>query len=85
MKCKTCKKQMKPVLVNCDFERERKNVMIINIPAEQCPKCGKIEIFGLIEDKAKRFVLSCDSPIVDYAACEEKENTDAIVAMQILR
>jgi len=84
MKCKTCKTRMRSILVNCEFDCKGKNVTVINVPAKQCPECGKTEIFSLIEDKAKRFALSCDSRIVDYAACEEKENSDAIVAIQML-
>lgn len=47
MKYKTCKTCMRPILVNCEFDCEGKNVTVINVTAKQCPECGKTEIFSL--------------------------------------
>lgn len=73
MKCKACKKRMQSVLASYEFNCNGRIMRAINIPAEQCPECGKIEILDLIEVNVKRYACDCAETTIDYTKYEESE------------
>lgn len=84
MKCKTCKKRMQSVLISYEFNCNGKTMTAINVPAEQCPECGKIEIFDLIKANVQRYACDCTGVTIDYTKCEEDEATNIIVTQMLL-
>ena len=79
MKCKTCKKRMQPISTSQDFFIGGNAVKVIHIPAERCPVCEEIHIFEIMLGNARRYAHEHKTQIVDYAECEEEENTNLLV------
>lgn len=83
MICQTCRMNMQPVTASRDFFNKGKRIEVIHIPAEQCPKCGKVEVSGSVMLNAQRFAESSVRSTVDYAEHESAENT-VFIATQML-
>jgi YgiT-type zinc finger domain-containing protein len=84
MKCKICKKRMQPTLASYDLILDGRKMKVINAPAEQCPECGSIEVFDLVQENAKRYADICKGSIIDYQICEEEENANLITTQMLL-
>ena len=74
---------MEHILTSLDIVRNGKKQQVINVPAEQCPECGKVEIFDLVYNNAKRYANDCKSQIVDYTKCENEENENLMVLQML--
>jgi hypothetical protein len=87
MKCKTCKKRMEIIPVNCDFDFEGKQKKGLNIPACQCPQCGKTVIPEIIMARLKAYAAQADmdsgGDAIDFAQCEERE-AEEIIALDMM-
>lgn len=84
MKCKICKKRMKPVITNFSIVVDNRKVEIVNALAEQCPMCGAKWISDLVKENAKRYAGMSKSSTVDYTKCEDEENANLITTQMLL-
>lgn len=84
MKCKTCKKRMQPVTTKFSIVCNNRTLEVINVPAEQCPVCGAVQIFDLVRENAKRYASASQCLIVDYSKYEDEENTNLIITQMLL-
>lgn len=71
-RCKECKKWLRNFTTNFEGEHEGKVIKAINVPGKKCPKCGRIFLHDIVQDRIIKYALQINNESINYSKCEEE-------------
>ena len=86
MKCTDCQKRMRVIISHTRIAMDNMTIVVRNVPVLECPVCGKRLVHDMAAARVRQYVQQYGAPqeYLDFAQCEQTENEDVMVVMQLL-